>query len=75
MANKLFEKYIQAVNEYMKAKQEHDRAFEEYLGYSWNWEGGLVIEQMEKAEKKMQEYFNTAVDERVKELLAKSGIN
>lgn len=55
---------LEALENYMEARHEHDKARDEYTGYSWGYYGRDYIEKKEKA----AEVFQEKLEEIVKEI-------
>lgn len=58
-----------AMEKYSDAKAEHDKARDEYDGYSWGWYGADYVDRMESASLKVKELLNKYIDTRVKEAI------
>jgi hypothetical protein len=63
------EDLIYALTKVLEARQAHDRAFEEYGGYSWGYVGHRLIEDVREAEKTFADKLTTLIDERVQKAL------
>lgn len=62
-----------ALSRWVAAKQEHDKAYAEYEGYSWDWAGHYLIKEVEEARAEAEQALNKIIDERIELNLAKQG--
>ena len=60
---------VQAFQNAVKAKSEHDKARDEYGGYSWGYYGRNYVVAMEDAaeelQKRLDDYIEKKIDERI----------
>lgn len=61
---------IQALENYMSAKREHDEARDAYQGESWGYHGSHYVEAVEEAAKEFRKRLQTVVAAEVKKALA-----
>lgn len=64
---------IQSLSEYMEARQEHDRARDEYSeagGHSWGYHGYSYVKAYEGAAERFKNDLMKVIDERVGTILA-----
>ena len=60
----------QAINNWIAAKKEYGKAYEEYDGYSWDWAGHNVIKAVEEAQECAENVIGRIIDRRIKAILA-----
>lgn len=60
----------QALENYMDAKQAHDKARDSYDGPSWGYYGYPYVEKMEDAAEDFQNRLDKYIDEKVAQALA-----
>lgn len=59
----------QALQNYIEAKREHDKARDEYEGYSWGYHGRFLVVAMENAADEFGNRLTALIDNRVSEAL------
>ena len=60
---------IQALQNAVAAKIEHDTARAAYDGYSWGYHGRSLVEAMENAAQELSERLDTLIEKKVAEAL------
>ena len=62
---------IESLVRLMNVQSRYNKAAEEYEGYSWDWAGSHIIQELDNAKKDfkktMDEYIDKRVDEKIKE--------
>lgn len=58
-----------AIEQWIVAKKEYDKAREEYDGYSWDWAGHDVITALEDARILAEKAINETIDKRIRAAL------
>lgn len=62
---------VQAMQDYADARAEHEKARNEYEGYSWGYHGSGYINAMDRAAVEFGNRLDAYVDGRIKAALAK----
>ena len=62
----------QALENYMEAKHRHDKARDEYQGYSWGYHGGHYVQAMEDAAEDFQKRLDSYIEEKVQAAIKKA---
>ena len=61
---------LQAMENYVNAKRKHDRARDNYTGYSWGYHGSDYINAMNEAAVDYGEYLDRYIEARINAVLA-----
>ena len=61
------EALVQSLTEYVDARREHDKAFDEFTGYSWGYHGRSLVQAYEDAAKEFQDRLSAFIDQRVEQ--------
>jgi|19_taG_2_1085344.scaffolds.fasta_scaffold01229_14 hypothetical protein len=56
-------------------QSEYNKAFEEYEGYSWDWAGGHIIEELSDAKKDFKKLMDGYIDQRVEAKIREYDLN
>lgn len=62
----------QALENYMDAKRRHDKARDEYEGYSWGYHGHHYVQEMENAAEDFQKRLDKYIDDKVAQAIRKA---
>jgi hypothetical protein len=57
---------VRAIDRYTEARKKHDKAFEKYDGYSWDYYGHYEIKALDEARDAFRAALDGYVDARVK---------
>lgn len=60
---------VQSLENVVAAKQEHDKAREEYTGYSWGYHGHSYVKRMEDAADDFQKRLDEYIEEKVRAVI------
>ena len=64
---------LDAIDQYIDAKNDHDKERDKSSGSSWGYFGHREIQRKEDAALQVKKYFNKCVDVRVEQVLKERG--
>jgi uncharacterized protein YdiU (UPF0061 family) len=60
---------VQSLQNVIEAKTEHDKARDDYDGYSWGYHGRYLVDAMENAARDFEERLETYIDQAIQRRL------